>query len=177
MSGPPPRKSLGQNFLRDPRRIAAIVEAVEAGPGDLVLEYGCGRGALTRPLAATGAKVVGVEIDRALLETEWRHFHTSLQVVEPDVHASAIHTIQNHALAALIQSNATNGSRVEWQVFDTSVPPKPRKIAFGPHGTAGNGHDGPRRRHIEVALVTAGRPDASGVYQNRHCRSSNFVSR
>jgi 16S rRNA (adenine1518-N6/adenine1519-N6)-dimethyltransferase len=40
---------------------------VAPAPGDLVLEYGCGTGALTRPLVASGARVIGVEIDRDLL--------------------------------------------------------------------------------------------------------------
>ncbi len=64
---PRPKKSLGQNFLRDPNLIRKIVAAVDAGPGDLVLEYGCGLGALTRPLVASGARIVGVEVDRELL--------------------------------------------------------------------------------------------------------------
>ncbi len=70
MNDPPlrPKKSLGQNFLQDPNLIRKIVAALEAGPGDIVLEYGCGTGALTRPLAATGARIVGVEIDPPLLD-------------------------------------------------------------------------------------------------------------
>lgn len=62
-----PKKALGQNFLRDPNLIRKIVAAVDPRPGDLVLEYGCGTGALTRPLVAGGARVIGVEIDRDLL--------------------------------------------------------------------------------------------------------------
>ncbi len=62
-----PRKALGQNFLRDPNLIRKIVAAVDPRPGDLVLEYGCGTGALTRPLVASGARVIGVEVDEDLL--------------------------------------------------------------------------------------------------------------
>ncbi len=62
-----PKKALGQNFLRDANLIRKIVAAIDPGPGDLVLEYGCGTGALTRPLVASGARVVGVEVDRDLL--------------------------------------------------------------------------------------------------------------
>ncbi len=61
------KKALGQNFLRDTNLIRKIVAAIDPGPGDLVLEYGCGTGALTRPLVASGARVVGVEVDRDLL--------------------------------------------------------------------------------------------------------------
>ena len=62
-----PKKALGQNFLQDPNLIRKIVAAVDPRPGEFVLEYGCGRGALTRPLVASGARVLGVEIDRDLL--------------------------------------------------------------------------------------------------------------
>jgi len=62
-----PRKALGQNFLRDPNLIRKIVAAVDPQPGELILEYGCGTGALTRPLVASGAQVIGVEIDADLL--------------------------------------------------------------------------------------------------------------
>jgi 16S rRNA (adenine1518-N6/adenine1519-N6)-dimethyltransferase len=63
-----PKKALGQNFLRDPNLARKLVAALSPGPGDLVLEYGCGTGVLTRLLAASGARVVGVEIDAALLD-------------------------------------------------------------------------------------------------------------
>ncbi|MDP6418347.1 MAG: 16S rRNA (adenine(1518)-N(6)/adenine(1519)-N(6))-dimethyltransferase RsmA [Candidatus Krumholzibacteria bacterium] len=63
----PPLKRLGQNFLHDRRVIERILEALEASEGDFVLEYGCGTGALTRPLASSPARIVGVEVDRARL--------------------------------------------------------------------------------------------------------------
>lgn len=62
-----PRKSLGQHFLRDRRVVERIVQALDPQPGDFILEYGCGTGVLTRPLAESGAKVLGLEVDRDLL--------------------------------------------------------------------------------------------------------------
>lgn len=62
-----PRKRLGQHFLRDRRVVRRILEALDPGPGDFVLEYGCGTGALTAALAASGATVLGLEVDRDLL--------------------------------------------------------------------------------------------------------------
>jgi 16S rRNA (adenine1518-N6/adenine1519-N6)-dimethyltransferase len=61
-----PSRRLGQNFLADPGLAARITEATGAGPGDLVLEVGPGLGALTGPLAATGASVLAVEVDGRL---------------------------------------------------------------------------------------------------------------
>ena len=43
-----------------------VASAAGAGPGDLVLEVGAGLGGLTARLAATGAEVAAVEVDRAL---------------------------------------------------------------------------------------------------------------
>lgn len=60
-------KQMGQNFLIQswvPRQTA---EASGAGPGVGVLEIGPGTGPLTEQLAALGAKVVSVELDRTLL--------------------------------------------------------------------------------------------------------------
>lgn len=60
------KRSLGQNFLVDPNLQRKIVEALEAQPGDEVLEIGPGRGALTRHLAGTVRRLVLVELDDQL---------------------------------------------------------------------------------------------------------------
>jgi 16S rRNA (adenine1518-N6/adenine1519-N6)-dimethyltransferase len=54
---------LGQHFLTDQGALDDIVRASGAGAGDLVLEIGPGRGALTKPLLAAGARVTAVEAD------------------------------------------------------------------------------------------------------------------
>jgi 16S rRNA (adenine1518-N6/adenine1519-N6)-dimethyltransferase len=60
------KKSLGQNFLVDPNQQRRIVDAVNAGPDDTVLEIGPGQGALTRHLAERAGKLVLVELDNDL---------------------------------------------------------------------------------------------------------------
>lgn len=57
------KRSLGQNFLVDPNIQRRIVDALEPGPGDEVLEIGPGTGALTRHLAARAGRVVAIEKD------------------------------------------------------------------------------------------------------------------
>lgn len=61
-----PLKSLGQHFLVAPAAVERILGALEASPADEVLEIGPGLGALTEPLAETGASVVAVEVDAGL---------------------------------------------------------------------------------------------------------------
>lgn len=68
--------------------LARIVDALEAGPGDTVLEIGPGRGALTRVLLAAGLRVEAVEVDPAMvshLEAEWPPGTSALRVHCQDV--------------------------------------------------------------------------------------------
>lgn len=60
-------KKLGQNFLIREDIVNGIVAAAALQPGDAVLEIGPGIGTLTQGLAAAGAQVTAVEIDRKLL--------------------------------------------------------------------------------------------------------------
>src|SRR3989344_2579792 len=61
------KKSLGQNFLRSKSALRAMVEAGKIREGEMVLEIGPGRGALTEKLLEAGASVVAVEKDDALI--------------------------------------------------------------------------------------------------------------
>jgi 16S rRNA (adenine1518-N6/adenine1519-N6)-dimethyltransferase len=56
---------LGQHFLIDRGVLEAIVEALDPGPDDEVLEIGCGLGTLTGELAARARRVVAIDIDPA----------------------------------------------------------------------------------------------------------------
>lgn len=62
-----PSRALGQNFLADPNTARRIARLAGVGPGDRVVEIGAGLGSLTLALAATGASVLAVEIDRYLV--------------------------------------------------------------------------------------------------------------
>ncbi len=69
MTGPShrrPKKSLGQNFLVDGNLQRKIIEAVDPGPHDEILEIGPGKGALTRHLAGKCLVLHLVELDRDL---------------------------------------------------------------------------------------------------------------
>lgn len=60
------RKRFGQNFLHDTSVIDRIISAINPLPDDHLVEIGPGQGALTRPLAASKARLDCVELDRDL---------------------------------------------------------------------------------------------------------------
>jgi len=62
-----PNKQLGQNFLIDANIVRKIEAAVEAVPGDKIIEVGAGAGALTLALARPGIELTVLEIDKGLV--------------------------------------------------------------------------------------------------------------
>ncbi len=79
------RHALGQHFLRDPNILNKIAAAVQAAPGEAVLEIGAGKGPLTLALARAGARVVAVEIDAALAADMKAQKMEGVTIVEGDV--------------------------------------------------------------------------------------------
>jgi 16S rRNA (adenine1518-N6/adenine1519-N6)-dimethyltransferase len=63
-----PKKSLGQNFLKDENIARKIISSLNLKSEDHILEIGSGTGILTRYLVETAAKVVAVEIDKNLAQ-------------------------------------------------------------------------------------------------------------
>lgn len=59
------RRSLSQNVLVDQRLIEHFVDGLGLGSAHLVVEIGAGTGALTFPLAETGARIWAIEADPA----------------------------------------------------------------------------------------------------------------
>ena len=81
-----PRKRFGQHFLHDRAVVRRIVDAIAPRPGELIMEIGPGRGALTFPLLASGCELHVVEIDRDLAGAlrERTPHHPNLIVHEAD---------------------------------------------------------------------------------------------
>lgn len=81
------KKSMGQNFLVDGNVLQRIVEAVDLGPGDRVLEIGPGRGALTSLLVRQAEHVLAVELDRQLVPLLEKEFSlaNNVEFIQGDI--------------------------------------------------------------------------------------------
>jgi 16S rRNA (adenine1518-N6/adenine1519-N6)-dimethyltransferase len=75
-----PKKSLGQNFLKDPHYLEKIVETAQVGPHDQVLEIGPGLGHLTRLLAERAGMVLALELDHRLIPYLRQEFSSNRHV-------------------------------------------------------------------------------------------------
>ena len=91
------KKAFGQNFLTDVDLLDEIVKKAGVTENDVVLEIGCGAGALTRALAKKAKKVVGYEIDTRLkpvLEETLAEFN-NVEIVFSDVMKQKISDVEN----------------------------------------------------------------------------------
>lgn len=81
------KKSLGQNFLKDEKVLAEIIESTELCSDDLVLEVGPGQGDLTEKLIERAQKVIAFELDRDLIPGLEEKFKNSknLEIVHKDI--------------------------------------------------------------------------------------------
>ena len=84
---------------------------------------------------------------------------------------------QSDARTNRVQSEGTDGRRVERHCLDASVELEPRQDGPRKDGTAGNADDDARIGHVEVAIGRARRPDTPSAVQNRHRRSSMLDAR
>lgn len=85
LQGHKARKRFGQNFLHDVHWISRIAQAINALPGQAIIEIGPGQAALTRELIAAAGHVSAVEIDRDLamwLRTQFTE--SELTLIEAD---------------------------------------------------------------------------------------------
>jgi 16S rRNA (adenine1518-N6/adenine1519-N6)-dimethyltransferase len=128
----PAKKGLGQNFLTAEPVARKIADAISPGPGDLVFEIGPGRGALTAPLARSGATVVAFEIDGELVDLLRETFaaasnveirHADIRDVDFDEEARR-RGVSSYKLAGNIPYNLTAPILVDlarWRMMSAAV--------------------------------------------------------
>jgi len=81
----PPKKSLGQHFLRDENIARNIVESLELRPDDLLVEIGPGQGALTKHLVGRTAGLTVIEVDQRAIHLLQDSFGDDITIVHADV--------------------------------------------------------------------------------------------
>ncbi|MEA2712353.1 MAG: rRNA (adenine1518-N6/adenine1519-N6)-dimethyltransferase [Gemmatimonadales bacterium] len=123
---PRAKRRLGQHFLADPRILARIADALEAGPADRVLEIGPGPGGLTGALLERAGQVIAIEKDRDLIEPLRRRFPQA-RLVEGDALDLDWHELVEtpFLVAGNIPYNITS------PLLDKALlPPRPARIVF-----------------------------------------------
>ena len=78
------RKRFGQHFLHDPGVRQRILGAIDARPGQRIVEVGPGPGALTAGLIESAGRIDAIEIDRDLAATLRGRFGDALQLHDGD---------------------------------------------------------------------------------------------
>lgn len=71
------RKRFGQNFLKDPAVLDAIIDAIAPRPEDIMVEIGPGMGAMTERLLPCLKRMDAVELDRDLVSFLQKKFKDS----------------------------------------------------------------------------------------------------
>jgi len=82
-----PKKSLGQNFLKNPKVVQDLVNAANITKNDTVLEIGAGIGVVTKEIAKQADRVIAVEFDRDLipvLQENLKNFN-NIQIVNQNI--------------------------------------------------------------------------------------------
>jgi 16S rRNA (adenine1518-N6/adenine1519-N6)-dimethyltransferase len=123
---PRAKRRFGQHFLTDPRLLARIADALDAGPDDTVLEIGPGPGGLTAALAQRAGRLVAVEKDRDLVPALRARF-PGASIVEADALEADWHALAGprFLVAGNIPYNITS------PLLDKALePPLPERIVF-----------------------------------------------
>ncbi len=102
-----PSRRFGQNFLTDQRIINRIIEALEPGTDETILEIGPGRGALTAPLLEKVGSLVAIEFDRNLMPLLTERFseQKNFKLVQSDALVTDICDVIRPATNARIVAN------------------------------------------------------------------------
>ena len=123
---PRAKRRLGQHFLSDPRILARIADALDAGPTDTVLEIGPGPGGLTAALAERAGRLVAIEKDPDLVPGLRARFPAAT-IVEGDALEVDWHAVAGGPFLAAgnIPYNITS------LLIDKALaPPRPARIVF-----------------------------------------------
>jgi 16S rRNA (adenine1518-N6/adenine1519-N6)-dimethyltransferase len=125
------KRSLGQNFLVDPNLQRKIVQSLEAGPGDEVVEIGPGRGALTGHLVGTVRRLVLVELDDQLAASLSEQYadRNDVTVVHADILDTPLHDLVDDPDDVRVIGNIPYNITTPI-LFELLARPRPRDIVL-----------------------------------------------
>ena len=126
---PPVLKRYGQHFLSDKNILTSIVDALDPRPTDTVVEIGPGRGSLTEILAERSGRVIGIEIDRALVDQLRKKFadKRNVEIIQADILETDIASFapDDYLLIGNVPYYITTPI-----LFKALEPPMPRRSVF-----------------------------------------------
>ncbi len=119
-----PKKSLGQNFLRDENILRKIVESIRCRSGDVVVEIGPGQGALTRHLIERPIALIGIELDKRAIELLQQSIGGKMTLIHAnvlDVHLQEISERQQRKLRVVGNIPYYLTSEILFWLFDARI--------------------------------------------------------
>lgn len=126
---PHAKRRLGQHFLTDPRLLVRIADALGAGPHDVVLEVGPGKGGLTAPLLQRAGRVIAIEKDRELIPILKSRF-PALDLIEADALELDWHTLTQPGETGLLVTGNIPYNITSPLIDKALLPPRPARIVF-----------------------------------------------
>ncbi|BCS87227.1 16S rRNA (adenine(1518)-N(6)/adenine(1519)-N(6))-dimethyltransferase RsmA [Pseudodesulfovibrio sediminis] len=110
------KKSLGQNFLIDQNICRKIVDALDPGSDDIIIEIGPGQGALTEHLAEVGAQsLTAIEMDDSLAD-RLDEDYPDLNVVRCDALKFPWASLNNEPCKIIGNLPYNVGSKLIWDI-------------------------------------------------------------
>lgn len=126
---------LGQHFLTGQWAAVRLAACIRARQGETILEIGPGKGALTRELLKTGARVIAVEKDKALVVQLHETFKNEiasgqLELIEKDIRDVDLRSLKLEAQSYCLASNIPYYITGEIIRMFLTAEPHPRALAL-----------------------------------------------
>lgn len=122
-----PKKSLGQNFMHDPKALEKIVASAALRADDAVVEVGAGTGALTDILADGARHVFAIEVDerlRPILEERFEDRATVYLVFEDILKTNVAALVGVDDYIVVANAPYYISSAILWRFLESSKPPR-----------------------------------------------------
>lgn len=116
-----PKRTLGQNFLKDKNVARKIVATLKPNTNDTIIEIGPGPGVLTDILVETGAKIIAIDIDNRSIDELSKRFSDkhNIELINTDIRDYPLEKLTNSNIIKLIGNIPYNiSSDIFFWVFE-----------------------------------------------------------